>query len=426
MLIIYIFLYIYLYINCCYGRKASGSFLIDEKNPFVFVSKFGYQPGDGKYKVHAKRTKAEVEDKVEKIRLVVFIDTKWSEIESMEMCQRPKNARASKSIVLPANGKWSEQIIGFLSQRMRPYVWYFAFDNCDGELTNGTRVRWEAEFTQASGSHFSVEHLGTLTTTGVELILYFLFLILYLRGVYAHMRECGKIHPMIVGLNVAIGFQIVSIAARFVHLYIFTQNGMGIKPLDVLAQLFAMMSQITITSLLLLISLGFTILHSKLAKLEHTLPMVLFIMVIVHVLLVVIAKIKDDTSYKFHETEGFAGWLIVGARITVFCWFIKCVKNTTNKASIKQIAFLHRFTIFSTFYFLTYPTVHIIAALVLAPYVRHQVISVVVCVCQMASIAALSTLFLTKSEYFQVSTFSDTMLPSAMTLMSMGSRGRLE
>eukprot|EP00916_Digyalum_oweni_P005089 GHVL01009038.1.p1 GENE.GHVL01009038.1~~GHVL01009038.1.p1 ORF type:complete len:391 (+),score=38.45 GHVL01009038.1:42-1214(+) len=390
MLIIYIFLYIYLYINCCYGRKASGSFLIDEKNPFVFVSKFGYQPGDGKYKVHAKRTKAEVEDKVEKIRLVVFIDTKWSEIESMEMCQRPKNARASKSIVLPANGKWSEQIIGFLSQRMRPYVWYFAFDNCDGELTNGTRVRWEAEFTQASGSHFSVEHLGTLTTTGVELILYFLFLILYLRGVYAHMRECGKIHPMIVGLNVAIGFQI------------------------------------TITSLLLLISLGFTILHSKLAKLEHTLPMVLFIMVIVHVLLVVIAKIKDDTSYKFHETEGFAGWLIVGARITVFCWFIKCVKNTTNKASIKQIAFLHRFTIFSTFYFLTYPTVHIIAALVLAPYVRHQVISVVVCVCQMASIAALSTLFLTKSEYFQVSTFSDTMLPSAMTLMSMGSRGRLE
>ena len=63
------------------------------------------------------------------------------------------------------------------------------------------------------------------------------------------------------------------------------------------------------TSLLILIALGYTLLQSKIGDLDLVIPVALMIS-IMHVMVVGFGKIRDDASYKFHENEGVVGWVL--------------------------------------------------------------------------------------------------------------------
>jgi hypothetical protein len=148
-----------------------------------------------------------------------------------------------------------------------------------------------------------------------------------------------------------------SILCQFIHFQVYSFDGQGLKALDVVAELLNILSQVVGSSLLILIALGYTLLHSKLGNLDVVIPVV-FIIGVLHVLLVGFGKIKDDASFKFYENEGVIGWILLILRLMLLAWFVWAVKETSKEApGAKLVNFLQKFLVAGVFYFISYPLV---------------------------------------------------------------------
>lgn len=174
-----------------------------------------------------------------------------------------------------------------------------------------------------------------------------------------------------------------------------------------------MLSQILLTSLMILLALGYTLLSSDLGELDIVIPVVMMI-AIIHCLLVGFSKIRDDAAFKFHENEGAFGVIICVFRFLLFIWFGCALRGTYNAAGYKLKPFLKKFGLASSSYFLAYPVIFCFTA-VWAPYYRHRVMVIGLFIMQSGCIVWLTRLFLTRGDYFQVSTLSSTFLPSSLS-----------
>jgi hypothetical protein len=174
------------------------------------------------------------------------------------------------------------------------------------------------------------------------------------------------------------------------------------------------LSQVIGTSLLILIALGYTLLHSKLGNLDVVIPVV-FIIAVLHVLLVGFGKIKDDASYKFYENEGVVGWVLLVLRGLLLVWFVWAVKETAKEASnnSRMIDFLQKFLIAGIVYFLSYPLVFVITGL-FVPYFRYKVMTIGSFLMRFGSYLWMTKLFLSRGDYFQVSTLKNSFLPGGL------------
>lgn len=170
-----------------------------------------------------------------------------------------------------------------------------------------------------------------------------------------------------------------------------------------------MLSQVTQTSLLILIALGYTLLQSKIGELDLMIPMC-FMIGVIHIMLVGFGKIKDDASYKFHENEGVIGWILLGLRLLLYVWFLWAAQSSAQEGGFKIRCFLSQFRLAGTIYFLAYPAIFLLTQM-FAPYLQHGIMSVGLMCMQAGSNVWLATLFLTRGEYFKVSTLSASVLP---------------
>merc|ERR1712061_775534 len=104
----------------------------------------------------------------------------------------------------------------------------------------------------------------------------------------------------------------------------YKRDGSGIKALEVISEIFFMLSQMGQTSLLILIALGYTLLQSRMGELDLMIPMC-FMVGVIHIMLVGFGKIKDDASYKYHENEGAVGYILLTIRLMLYGWFLWAV-----------------------------------------------------------------------------------------------------
>merc|ERR1719313_962570 len=123
----------------------------------------------------------------------------------------------------------------------------------------------------------------------------------------------------------------------------YSDNGQGVKPLEVISEIFFMVAQVVQTSLLILIGLGYTLLQSKIGELDLMIPMS-FMVGVIHIMLVGFGKIKDDAHYKYHENEGAVGWILLVIRLLLFAWFLWAVNSSSNEGGmgIKRFYFQFR------------------------------------------------------------------------------------
>merc|ERR550539_1708233 len=126
------------------------------------------------------------------------------------------------------------------------------------------------------------------------------------------------------------------------HLWRYRYDGAGLKALEVLSEILFMLSQVTQTSLLILIALGYTLLQSKIGELDLMIPCC-FMVGVIHIMLVGFGKIKDDASYKFHPNEGVIGWILLVVRLLLYAWFLWAVQSSAAEGGMKLQAFLGRF-----------------------------------------------------------------------------------
>lgn len=384
------------------------------QNHWKYLSKFGYGIGTGTFQVRIqlhqpKSIQAEV-----KLKFEVFLDEDWPEVEAIEdVCERPKRARQKRDIVVNPTGEWGKWINGTLSQNVRPHIWYFALSDCDGALQNFThRVRFEFRATQAGGSEFSIEMRWMLLANVIFLLGFMAYIWFFAKHAIVFFKSAGSIHPVIWVLSIGVFVQFVAQAFHTLHLWRYSYDGDGIKPLEVLSEILFMLSQVLQTSLLILIALGYTLLQSRIGELDLMIPMC-FMVGVIHIMLVGFGKIKDDASYKYHENEGVVGWILLVIRLLLYVWFLWAVQSSANEGGWKVRHFLQQFRAAGSIYFLAYPGIFLVTKC-FAPYLQHSVMSIGLMIMQAGSNVWLAVLFLTRGEYFKVSTLSASDLPGGI------------
>ena len=91
-------------------------------------------------------------------------------------------------------------------------------------------------------------------------------------------------------------------------------------------------------------------------------------------MIVGLGKITDDSMYKYHQYESWAGIVIVILRLGLFAYFLVGIQQTIKKARIKIKLFIQKLAIIGSCYFLAFPLILFIA-LFLAPYLRYKLVT---------------------------------------------------
>mmetsp|Transcript_101155 Transcript_101155/g.325892 ORF Transcript_101155/g.325892 Transcript_101155/m.325892 type:complete len:445 (-) Transcript_101155:138-1472(-) len=407
--------------GACEGKFQAGPMRISgpkKENHWKYVSKFGYGLGTGKFNLRVKLQSPRTISAEAKLMFEVFLDEDWAEVEAMEdICKRRDKARQRREIMVNPEGEWGEWVNGSLAQSQRPHIWYFAISDCDGALQNFThRLRFEFKATQDTGSEFSIEMGWMPLANFVFLCGISAFVWKFIVQTRSFSRSSGSVHPVIWTLSVAIVLQFIAQVFHTIHLWVYAYDGNGVKAMEVLSEILFMLSQVTQTSLLILIALGYTLLQSKIGELDLMIPMC-FMVGVIHIMLVGFGKIKDDASYKYHENEGVVGWVLLVMRLLLYVWFLWAVQSSASEGGMKLQTFLRQYRAAGSLYFLAYPFIFIITKC-FAPYWQHLVMAIGLMSMQMGSNLWLASLFLTRGEYFKVSTLSASSLPG-------GSAGRM-
>merc|ERR1712045_1554 len=141
-----------------------------------------------------------------------------------------------------------------------------------------------------------------------------------------------------------------------------------------MSEIFSMLSQITMTSLLILIGLGYTLLQSRIGELDLMIPLC-FMVGVIHIMLVGFGKIKDDASYKFHENEGVVGWLLLVMRLLLWVWFLWAVNSSMEVGGRPMQQFLGKYRLGGSIYFLSYPMIFMVTKC-FSPYQQFPVMAV--------------------------------------------------
>lgn len=312
--------------------------------------------------------------------------------------------------------EWSQWFNGTVKQSIRPHVWFFALSMCDSdqfsseeEYNMTIRVRFEFRASQPDLSEFSIEMRRVPTMNALNLAVLTVFFVVVSRRCYFICQSAGEVHPVIWTLIIAASTQYLAQAVHALHIWSYSENGKGTPGLELLSEILDMLSQVLLTSLLILIALGYTLLQSRIGDLDIVIPLC-FMVAMIHIMLVGFSKIQDDASYKFHKNEGICGWLLVCLRLLLFAWFLWSVQATANTAGMKLRSFLMKFRFAGALYFLAFPAIFLIGRQ-FAPYLQQPIMTAGLMIMQMASNIWLASLFLLRGDYFQVSTLNSSFLP---------------
>lgn len=303
-----------------------------------------------------------------------------------------------------------------MNQVVRPHIWYFALSSCNQRHTqnNTLIIDYEIHLEQGDSSEFSLEMRYMLPANAVAMLASSVFFLRYAVRCQAFRRSMGSLHVVIWILTGAMLLQYVGQVLHIAHLCTYGQDGVGLQIFDLLSEVLLMMSQVVQATLLIVIALGYTIIHSTFDELELAKPILLGVSMI-HAVLVGISKLHDDTSLKHHENNGVVGWLLLAFRLVLYAWFLAATQASQQKGGFQLQSFLHQLQMAGSVYFLAYPLIFLVVQ-ACAPYLQHPIMQTGLLAVQTACNSWLSDLFLSRGAYFKTSVLSLPLLPGCTGL----------
>merc|ERR1712032_1408557 len=224
----------------------------------------------------------------------------------------------------------------------------------------------------------------------------------------------GTTHPVLLALGAAVTLQCVAQAFHLFHLCLYWWDGVGVPWMDLFSEVLFMLSQVANATLFITIAQGYTLFCSRMRQLG-TVWIVLVVVAILHVVLVGLGKLQGDTSCKHHENEGFVGWVLLAVRLLLNAWFTSGVQALKKSCRFRLFFFLRQFQFAGSVYFISYPML-VIVVQVFAPYLRHPIMQLGLLAMQSASSLWLADLFLSRGEYFEMSSLNSSLLPGCTGL----------
>lgn len=118
----------------------------------------------------------------------------------------------------------------------------------------------------------------------------------------------------------------------------YSSNGQGIPFFDIMSLICQMLSEITFSSLLMMMAYGWTITFQDL-DIDNNLDIYLpvgSVVIVVHLTLAAFTYIDFDAYHKYHDYAGVQGWVLIFLKIGLFAYYLYCVQ--TNKETIPKRA----------------------------------------------------------------------------------------
>jgi len=319
---------------------------------------------------------------------------------------------------LPFLMKSNVFMYGLLLQSIRPHVWYFVIADCDASI-HKSNLNYYLEMYNADGTHFSHEDCIPSRVYPVLTILFWLTLIPLAMLVRSHLRRVGgmELHPAIQHVIIGLGLFLASLVLKAIDYRVFSRDGVGLKNLNVTAEIFNWMAQLVVSLELLSIAFGWSVdailsPSRRYNTSQSFLTKITTMIVAVHVVLILLSRQYDDTHSKYHESETVPALLLILFRILLGGVFFFGVTNMhMRETCLLQKSFVTKFAIFGGAYFISIPAVVTIASTIFAPYLRHQMVVLGSLVVQMVALTSLAILMLTRNEFTEITTISAACLP---------------
>lgn len=400
----------------CHSKVVYKTIQFRRGSEWQYVTKFGISIGEGNYEVKArfKRKPSHVAGRTFPVHVDFYLDTAWpGAMDESDCRERTKAAIRRNELVLRDDGSWTASASGFLRQKTRPYVWFMAAGNCDGELTPGNEtlplVEVYVKFTGVDGTQFSHEEIGMLGLYFIALVAYTAILGYNVYNYYVDFQKTERLDSPILLLLVAVGCEFVSIFTMWINLLVYSYDGEGVKALHVVAIIAEVASQFFLSMLLILISWGWTITFLEFGDIEIFIPLLLLLL-IMHLLVAGLTQLTSDEYSKYHDYQGIQGLILVISRLGMLTYFLYGMKDTYAKSRMKARVFLKPFAISAGVYLASFPFL-VVLCQVCAHYVRHKVMTIGSILVQSVAMCALLRLFVGKNAYTQVSKHGGTILP---------------
>merc|ERR1719379_112649 len=126
------------------------------------------------------------------------------------------------------------------------------------------------------------------------------------------------------------------------HLIKYRADGEGIWTFDAMAEVFFMVSQVGLSTLLIAIAQGYTLLLDMNCSFDSS-RLAFVATLAAHAALVCYSKLGEGTSsHRHHKNDGPVGWAILVIRLGLFCWFSRSARATKELGGLRLREFMNQ------------------------------------------------------------------------------------
>ena len=130
-----------------------------------------------------------------------------------------------------------------------------------------------------------------------------------------------------------------------------------------------MLSEITLSSLIMLIANGWTITYQEI-DIDNNLDIYLpvgAVVIVIHLTLAAMTYVDYDDYHKYHDFAGVQGWVLILFKLGIFAYYQYIVSQKRKNVPRKAEGFYKAFLVFSNFYMLDVPLT-ILCSFMFPPY----------------------------------------------------------
>jgi hypothetical protein len=394
-----------LYFGICLvivSSKYINSYLaLTEENPWQPLTDFGMTIGTGNFTFRAKSANPTPGDNsLSKIQFSLYLANDWVPTLARQKCsEKSLDAIKSYDVLIPANGEWSEDIIGKLTQRRKPQVWYFVISDCKGDLKS-SKIKVQLSVVNPGNEHFPAEMIGVNNVYWFILALLLVALGKNSYEFFFKIKSEGDVSGPLAWLIFSIIFHIIGVCFACIHYYFYSSDGEGLGVLEFFSELFLVLSSLAVSCLLIIIASGWTLVYKEFPSPEKFLPG-MFLVLFCHLMTIAVDFVGEKTG--FSKYEGWKGLIIIFINLLMFCWFLWNVWETNKNKALKNTGFFYLLGLAGTVFFLAVPL--LVFGTYLFPLHRRELVMITGShLVQTAIFYFLFLIFTGKGDYHKMNT----------------------
>ncbi|CAM9226350.1 unnamed protein product [Ectocarpus sp. 12 AP-2014] len=406
---------------CCWCSEAKlwrGSARLSASKPWMALTSFAFDIGTGRIDVTFPQ--GSLGGVPEGTKMIAILDEDWPEFLAEERCMVRDRLNRWLVPMEPEATRDGDAVFGTtIRQSVRPHNWYLVVSHCNarGSPPKRARIEMSASFTQQGGSHISYE--DKLTTKVIPLMLMAFTAAAAIIGnlFVKRRREGGGMHPTLQFMLAALGMHWVFLLVHTLHLRSFATNGTGYVLLDVGGEVLHWGGQLLVSYVLVGLAYGWTLSSRAVQKYVPDDKNIVYLLAgclgFLHLMFVILGRMSDDHHAKSHSLDSAPAYFLVLVRLALLGVFLLGALKTfeAEQNSVRR-GFIGRLVVLGSLWFAAMPVL-VLVAMICAEYVQEPVVAVGSLLAQSLGLSVLSWLFLTRNEYYKMSSLAHTgMLPT--------------